>query len=102
MSRDRCVHDLIQEQARASPDAVALVAGNKKLCYGELDARANQLAHLLRSSGVGPNAPVALHMERSIDLAVGALGILKAGGAYVPLDTSYPAHRVSMLLQDSR
>jgi amino acid adenylation domain-containing protein len=101
MSVDRCVHDLIQEQARATPNAVAIVSGNKKISYGELDAGANQLAHFLRSSGVGPNIPVALHMQRSIDLAVGALGILKAGGAYVPLDPSYPAHRVSVLLQDS-
>jgi amino acid adenylation domain-containing protein len=101
MSVDRCVPDLIQEQARATPDAVALVAGNKTISYGELDARANQLAHLLRSSGVGPSVPVALHMQRSVDLVVGALGILKAGGAYVPLDPSYPAHRVSMLLEDS-
>jgi len=91
MSVDRCVHDLIQEQARATPNAVAIVSGNKKISYGELDDRANQLAHLLRSSGVGPNVPVALHMQRSIDLAVGALGILKARGAYVPLDPSYPA-----------
>src|SRR3989441_2172149 len=101
MSIDRCVHDLIQEQARTTPNAVAIVSGNKKISYGELDVRANQLAHLLRSSGVGPNVPVALHMQRSIDLAIGALGILKAGGAYVPLDPSYPARRVSMLLEDS-
>ena len=101
MSVNRCVHDLIQEQARATPDAVALVAGARKISYRELDARANQLAHLLRSSGVGADVPVGIYMQRSIDLAVGALGILKAGGAYVPLDPSYPANRVSMLLEDS-
>jgi amino acid adenylation domain-containing protein len=101
MSVDRCVHDLIEEQARATPDAVAVAAGNKKISYAELDTRANQLAYLLRSSGVGTDVPVGLCMQRSIDLAVGALGILKAGGAYVPLDPSYPAGRVSMLLEES-
>jgi amino acid adenylation domain-containing protein len=101
MSADRCIHDVIQEQARATPAAVALVAGGQQISYGELDARANQLAHLLRSSGVGPDIPVGLYMQRSIDLAIGALGILKAGGAYVPLDPSYPANRISMLLEDS-
>ncbi len=84
-----------------TPDAVALVDGNQKISYGELDARTNQLAHLLQSSGVGTDVPVALYMQRSIGLAIGALGTLKAGGAYVPLDPSYPANRVSMLLEDS-
>ena len=101
MSADRCIHDVIQDQARATPAAVALVAGGQQISYGELDARANQLAHLLRSSGVGPDIPVGLYMQRSIDLAIGALGILKSGGAYVPLDPSYPVNRVSMLLEDS-
>ena len=75
--------------------------GDKKISYGELDARANQFAHLLRSSGVGPDTPVGLYMQRSIDLAIGALAILKAGGAFVPIDPSYPPNRVSMLLSDS-
>ena len=101
MSVDRCIHDAIQDQARATPDAIALVDGDKKISYGELDARANQFAHLLRSSGVGPDTPVGLYMQRSIDLAIGALAILKAGGAFVPIDPSYPPNRVSMLLSDS-
>src|SRR5436309_2795586 len=101
MSVDRCIHDVIQEQARTIPDAPALIDGNKKISYLELDARANQLAHLLRASGVGPEIPVGLYMQRSIDLAIGALAILKAGGAYVPIDPSYPSNRVAMLLQDS-
>ena len=101
MVGDRCVHDLIQEQARATPNAIALVAGEKKISYQELDVRASQLAHLLLASGVGPDVPVGLHMQRSIDLVVGALGILRAGGAYLPLDPSYPANRVSMLLESS-
>jgi len=83
MSVDRCVPDLIQEQARATPDAVALVAGNKTISYGNSMPRESNwpISAIL---GVGPSVPVALHMQRSIDLAVGALGILKAGGAYVP------------------
>jgi amino acid adenylation domain-containing protein len=96
-----CVHDLVSAQATATPDAVAIVAGDRQLNYRELDARANQLAHLLRSFGVGPDVPVGLCMERSLDLAIGALAILKAGGAYVPLDPSYPSNRLSALLEAS-
>ena len=96
-----CVHDLVGAHAAATPDAIAIVDGYKQLTYGELDARANRLAQLLRELGVGPEAPVALCMRRSTDLIVGALGILKAGGAYVPLDPDYPANRLSMLLNDS-
>jgi len=77
------------------------VAGNQQLSYRDLDAHANQLAHVLRSHGVGPDVPVGLCMERSIDLAIGALAILKAGGAYVPLDPSYPANRLAAFLEDS-
>jgi len=96
-----CVHELVQLQANATPDSVALVSGNDHLTYGELNARANQLAHRLRSLGVGPDVPVGLCMERSVELPIAALGILKAGGAYVPLDPSYPSRRLSMLLEDS-
>ena len=96
-----CVHNLVSAQATATPDAVAIVAGNRQLSYRDLDAHANQLAHVLRSHGVGPDVPVGLCMERSIDLAIGALAILKAGGAYVPLDPSYPSNRLAALLQDS-
>src|ERR1700736_1870436 len=95
------VHDLVQLQASAMPDSVALVSGNRHVTYGELNARANQLANRLRSLGRGPDVPVGLCMERSVDLPIAALGILKARGAYVPLDPSYPARRLSMLLEDS-
>jgi acyl-CoA synthetase (AMP-forming)/AMP-acid ligase II len=95
------VHDLVSAQATATPDAVAIVADDQQLSYRELDARANQLAHLLRSVGVGPDVPVGLCVERSLDLAIGALAILKAGGAYVPLDPSYPPNRLSTLLEES-
>jgi len=88
-------------QASATPDSVALVSGNHHVTYGELNGRANQLAHRLRSLGIGPDVPVGLCMERSVELPIAALGILKAGGAYVPLDPSYPSRRLSMLLEDS-
>ena len=96
-----CVHDLVAKQARATPDAIAIVAGKQRVSYRELDARATQVAQILRSNGVGLETPIGLCMERSIDLAVAALGILKTGGAYVPLDPSYPANRLSALLEDS-
>ena len=98
---DLCVHDLVQLQASATPDSVALVSGNHHVTYREVNARANQLAHRLRSLGIGPDVPVGLCMERSVELPIAALGILKAGGAYVPLDPSYPSRRLSMLLEDS-
>src|SRR5262249_58030894 len=69
--------------------------------YGELEARANQLAHHLRTLGVGPETVVGLCLERSLEMVVGLLGILKAGGAYLPLDPSYPAQRLAFMLADS-
>jgi non-ribosomal peptide synthetase component F len=101
-SRDGlCVQDLVQLQARATPTAVAVVSGNDHLTYGELNTRANKVAHHLRSLGVGPEVPVGLCMERSVELPIAALGILKAGGAYVALDPADPPQRLSMLLEES-
>jgi amino acid adenylation domain-containing protein len=101
MSADICVHDRVQLQARAMPDSVAIVSKNRHVSYGELNARANQLAHLLVSFGIGSEVPVGLFMERSVELPIAALAILKAGGVYVPLDPTYPPRRVAMLLEDS-
>ncbi|RKH08209.1 amino acid adenylation domain-containing protein, partial [Corallococcus sp. CA053C] len=90
-------------QARLAPDALAVVApGAAALTYGELDAQANQLAHHLRSLGVGPEVLVGVCLERTPRLLVALLGILKAGGAYVPLDPSYPADRLAMMVSASR
>src|SRR5205085_8700705 len=89
------------KQAAATPDAGALVSGDQVLSYGELNRRANQLAHYLRALGVGPNVLVGLCVERSLDMVVGLLGILKAGGAYVPLDPTYPSERLSFMLEDA-
>ena len=96
----KCVHQLFEEQARHAPDNVAVVFENRHFTYAQLDARANQLAHHLRGLGVGPEVPVAICMERSLEMVVGILGILKAGGAYVPLDPEYPKERLTYMLED--
>ena len=92
---------LIAEQVRATPDALALVYGDTRLSYAELDARANQLAHWLQSQGVGPDVPVAVSAERSVELVVALLGVIKAGGAYLPLDPDLPRERLQGMLADS-
>ncbi|MBX3713153.1 MAG: amino acid adenylation domain-containing protein, partial [Lysobacter sp.] len=99
--RDASIHGLFEQQAARRADAVAVVCDGESISYGELNAKANRLAHHLIAQGVRPDDRVAICIERSIDLIVGLLGILKAGGAYVPLDPSYPAERLAMLLEDS-
>ena len=99
--RDSSVHALFEEQVRRAPQTTAVVFEGQHLTYAELNARANRLAHYLRTVGVGPEVPVAIAMERSLELVVGLLGILKAGGAYVPLDPSYPAARLAFMLSDT-
>ena len=99
---DLCVHERFEEVARRAPDRPALVYEQQVLTYGALNARSNQLAHYLRSVGVGPDVPVALCVERSPDMILGLLGILKAGGAYVPLDPALPTQRLALLITDSR
>ncbi|WP_156397062.1 condensation domain-containing protein, partial [Noviherbaspirillum sp. Root189] len=86
----RLVHELFAEQATRTPQAVAVACGAAAISYRELDVQSNRLAHHLRTLGVGPDARVALCVERSIDMVVGMLAILKAGGAYVPVDPGYP------------
>jgi amino acid adenylation domain-containing protein len=92
---------MVGEQARTRPEAPALVAGSRILTYGELDRRANQLAHYLRELGVGPEKLVGLCVERSPEMAIAALAILKAGGAYLPLDPGTPVERLEMTLRDA-
>jgi len=90
-----------EEQAARAPEAVALVCGSQQLSYGELNRRANQLAHHLRRGGVGPEVPVAICTERSPEWIVGLFGILKAGGAFVPADPAYPSERLRFILEDT-
>ncbi|HZC79345.1 MAG TPA: AMP-binding protein, partial [Ktedonobacterales bacterium] len=92
---------LFAAQAARCPDATAVVFADARLSYGELERRANQLAHHLRGLGVGPETVVGLCLERSLELIVGLLGILKAGGAYLPLDPHYPAARLAFMLEDA-
>ena len=96
------IHEVFEDHAARTPDAPAVVFEEERLTYGELDARANQLAHHLRALGVGPEVVVGIYLERSLDMVVALLGILKAGGAYLPLDTYYPESRLSFMLEDAR
>jgi amino acid adenylation domain-containing protein/thioester reductase-like protein len=96
-----CLHHQIEAQVARTPDAPALNFADRQLSYRDLNARANQLAHLLQQQGVGPEAVVAICLDRSLDLVVGLLAILKAGGAYLPLDRAYPTDRLRMMLEDA-
>ncbi|MGP5159086.1 amino acid adenylation domain-containing protein [Pseudoalteromonas prydzensis] len=96
-----CVHTLFEQQAVCNPDAIALTFRHQQISYGELNVRANRLAHYLRMQGVGPEIRVGLFLERSIDVVVGLMAILKAGGAYVPLDPDYPLERLSFMVEDA-
>ncbi|MFJ2709598.1 non-ribosomal peptide synthase/polyketide synthase [Pseudomonas sp. NPDC087346] len=98
---EQTIHGLFEAQVLRTPQADAVVAGEQRLSYAELNRRANQLAYHLREQGVGLDCPVAICVERGVDLVVGLLGILKAGGAYVPLDPMYPAQRLAYMLADS-
>jgi amino acid adenylation domain-containing protein len=98
----RCVHELFEEQVARAAENVALICGTQQLSYRELNERANQVAHYLRGLGVGPEVPVGIAMERSVELMVGLLGILKAGGAYVPIDAQLPAERISFMIEDAQ
>ncbi len=95
------VHELIAQQAAQRPHAPALVFGEQVLNHGQLNQRANQLAHHLIALGVGPDVKVGIAVERSIEMVVGLLAIAKAGGAYVPLDPDYPADRLAYMIEDS-
>jgi amino acid adenylation domain-containing protein len=125
--KDKCIHQLFEEQVARTPDALAVVMAedpeerslrdweivsphlqspnlpiSQSLTYSELNARANQLARHLQSLGVGPETMVGLYLERSLNLIVGLLAILKAGGAYVPIDPAYPQERVAFILADTQ
>ncbi|WP_353902122.1 amino acid adenylation domain-containing protein [Micromonospora harpali] len=94
--------DLVAPHAAATPDAPAVVCGADAITYGELDRRANRLAHWLRGRGVGPDVLVGVLLEQSVELAVTLLGVLRAGGAYLPLDPEQPPARLGLMLADAR
>ncbi|MFJ4157612.1 amino acid adenylation domain-containing protein, partial [Pseudomonas sp. NPDC089752] len=97
----RAVHQLIEGQVQRTPQAPALVFGDRLLSYAELDAQANRLAHYLRAQGAGPDRLVGISVQRSVEMVVGLLAILKAGAAYVPLDPEYPEERLAYMIEDS-
>ena len=100
--KDKCIHQLFEEQVEKTPDAVAVVFVEQELTYWELNCRANKLAHYLQELGVKPGTLVGISVERSLEMIVGLLGILKAGGTYVPLDPTYPSERISYMLENSQ
>ncbi|TQF02759.1 amino acid adenylation domain-containing protein [Kitasatospora acidiphila] len=95
------VGELFAEQVMRTPDAVAVVSGDVRLSYAELDARASRLARVLADCGVGPESVVAVVLERGVELLVSLLAVAKAGGAYLPVDVEYPAERVTFMFQDA-
>ncbi len=99
--RDKCIHQLFEEQADINPSAVAVVFEGEQLTYEQLNRKANRLARYLRSQGVGAEVLVGICVERSLEMIVGILGILKAGGAYLPLDPELPPGRLRQILQDA-
>lgn len=97
----QCIHELFEEQAARNPDALAVVFGDRQLTYGQLNTKANRLAHQLRLLDVKPDSRVAICVERGVEMMVGIFAVLKAGGCYVPLDPAYPQERLQFMLRDS-
>jgi amino acid adenylation domain-containing protein len=100
--KDKCIHQLFEEQAARSPNNVAVVYENQLLTYAQLNARANQLARHLQTLGVGLEVLVGICLERSLDVVIGILGVLKAGGTYVFLDPAYPKKRLTSILEEAQ
>jgi amino acid adenylation domain-containing protein len=101
-NRIRTLVEGFEDQVKRTPERVALVCGDARLTYQELNARSNQLAHHLIRKGVEPGTLVGLYAERSVEMVVGVIGILKTGGAYVPLETTTPSERLSYMVSDAR
>lgn len=100
--KDKCIHQLFEEQVEKTPNNIALVFEDQQLTYAELNRKANQLAHYLQTLGVKPEVIVGLCVERSLEMIIGLLGILKAGGAYLPLDPTLPKESLDFRLQDAQ
>ncbi|MFW3163443.1 syringopeptin non-ribosomal peptide synthetase SypA [Pseudomonas syringae pv. syringae] len=98
---EQTIHGMFEAQVERTPEALAVVHGEQRLTYRELNEQANRLAHALRKKGVQPDSRVGICVERSAEMVVGLLAILKAGGGYVPLDPAYPVERIAYMLQDS-
>ncbi|HPZ09328.1 MAG TPA: amino acid adenylation domain-containing protein, partial [Candidatus Eremiobacteraeota bacterium] len=99
--KDRCIHQLFEEQVEKTPHNIAVVFKDRKLTYRELNEKSNQMAGILRQAGVISESVLAIMVEPSIEMVIGIMAILKAGGAYVPIDPSYPVERIKYILQDT-
>jgi len=97
----RCLHELAEDHARSAPGDTAVIWKDTIVTYAEVNRRANQLAHQLRSMELGPDRVAGICVERSPDMVAGVLGILKAGAAYLPLDPAYPEERLTLMLADA-
>src|SRR4030095_9032047 len=98
--QDATIAALFEAQAALAPDVVAIIAGEEQLTYGDLNRRANRLAHHLVTLGVGEETAVGVFMPRTIDMVVALLGVLKCGAVYVPLDPDYPTQPLALLAKD--
>ena len=101
-AHDKCIHQLVAEQAERTPEAIAVAFEDQVITYKALNERANQLAHYLQKSGAQPDSLVGICVERSLEMVVGLVGILKAGAAYVPIDPNFPADRVDYMLDNAQ
>ena len=99
--KEKCIHQLFEEQVERTPNKVAVVFEEAELTYRQLNEKSNQLAHYLLKKGVKPESLVGICVSRSLEMIVGLLGVLKAGGAYVPIDPTYPQDRISYILEDA-
>jgi len=97
-----CIHNLFEISVEKTPSNIAVTDENQHLTYQELNERSNQLAHHLKSLGVGAEVMVGICLERTINTVIGLLGILKAGGSYIPLDPAYPQERLAYMVEDSQ
>ena len=100
-SDERCIHQLFDEQAEKTPDTVAVICEGERLTYRELNEQANRLARYLLTQGIGPEVPVAICLERSVETVVCILGVLKAGGAYVPIEPEHASQRIGAMLEEA-
>ena len=100
-SKDKTISQLFEEQVSKSPNKTAVVYGDEKLTYKELNEKANTLAHYLRNNGIGKNDIVGIMVNRSLEMLIAILAVLKAGGAYTPIDPEYPKDRITYMLKNS-
>ncbi len=99
---ESCLHQLFERQAVQTPHAIAVIFEEEQITYGDLNRRANQLAHHLKSFNLEPDTPVGIFVDRSVEMVVALLGVLKAGGAYLPLAPTYPRQRLALMIEDAQ